>query len=203
MAGGSQMMLRPHARIQLARGRWLLASALILVTAVGFAQMVAQQGPDPIAFSTTGSIDNRMVLTGASAQHPSSMTAQVFDAVKYGWINGLGSGQYLSWTVNVDQGGLYDATLDVSTGAANQSFSLSVDGGTPASFTVASASWTRANAGKITLPTGVHTLKLTTAGPGSASVKGLELLPDVDAKAYSARVAAYKASTAHFAGPMS
>jgi len=74
-----------------------------------------------------------------------------------------------------------------------------VDGGAQASFTVASASWTRANAGKITLPKGVHTIELTTAGPGSASVKGLELLPAVDAASYAARVAAYKASTAHFA----
>ncbi len=150
-------------------------------------------------FSTTGSIDNRVVLTGASAQHPSSMTVQVFDVVKYGWITGLGSGQYLSWTVNVDQGGVYNATLMVDTGAANQSFGLSVDGGTPATFTVASGSWTRANAGTITLPTGVHTIKLTTTGPGSASVKGLELLPNADAAAYASRVAAFKASTARFA----
>jgi hypothetical protein len=177
----------------------LLASILLLGTASAFAQTVAQQGPNPVPFSTTGSIDNRMVLTAASAQHPSSMTVQVFDAVKYAWIMGLGSGQYLSWSVNVDQGGLYDATLMVDTGVANQSFSLSVDGGTQSSFTVASGSWTRANAGKITLPTGVHSITLTTAGPGSASVKGLELLPDVGASAYASRVAAYKASTAHFA----
>jgi hypothetical protein len=127
------------------------------------------------------------------------MTVQVFDAVKYAWITGLGSGQYLTWTVNVDQGGLYDATLMVSPGVANQSFGLAVDGGTPAAFTVASANWTRANAGTITLPTGVHTITLTTTGSGSASVKGLELLPAGDAAAYTSRVAAYKASTAHFA----
>ena len=176
-----------------------MASLLLLVTTSGFAQTVAQQGPNPVQFSTTGSIDNRVVLTGASAQHPSSMTVQVFDAVKYAWITGLGAGQYLTWSVNVDQGGLYDATLMVDSGVANQSFGLAVDGGTPESFTVASASWTRANAGKITLPTGVHTITLTTSGSGSASVKGLELLPDVDAAAYASRVTAYKASTAHFA----
>jgi hypothetical protein len=178
--------------------RWVLAGALLLAAIPGFAQTVAQQGPNPIPFSTTGSIDNRMVLTAASAQHPSSMTVQVYDVVKYAWIMGLGTGQYLTWSVNVDQGGLYDATLMVDTGVANQTFGLSVDGGAPASFTVASSSWTRANAGKITLPTGVHTITLTTAGPGSASVKGLELLPDVDAAAYATRVTAYKASTAHF-----
>jgi hypothetical protein len=190
----------PHVPVPRVRGRrWLLASSLLFAATSGFAQTVAQQGPNPVPFSTTGSIDNRVVLTGASAQHPSSMTVQVFDAVKYGWITGLGSGQYLTWTVNVDQGGLYDATLMVDTGVANQSFDLSVDGGTPESFTVASASWTRANAGQITLPAGVHTITLTTSGSGSASVKGLELLPDIDAAAYAARVTAYKASTAHFA----
>ena len=197
------MMMRmppgPPALVRPARGRrWLLGSTLLLATVSGVAQTVAQQGPNPVPFSTTGSIDNRMVLTGASAQHPGSTTVQVFDAAKYGWIAGLGSGQYLAWTVNVDQGGLYDATLMVDTGVANQIFGLSVDGGTPASFSVASGGWTRANAGAITLPTGVHTIKLTTAGPGSASVKGLELLPAVDAAAYGSRVAAYKASTAHF-----
>ena len=193
-------LMRPaFALMDLSRGRrWLLMSAALLATTSGLAQVVAQQGPNPVQFSTTGSIDNRVVLTGASAQHPSSMTVEVFDVVKYGWITGLGSGQYLTWTVNVDQGGLYDATLMVDTGVANQSFGLSVDGGTPSSFTVASASWTRAAAGQVTLPTGVHTITLTTAGPGSASVKGLELLPDVDAAAYASRVAAYKASTSHF-----
>jgi len=189
----------PHARNRPVLGRcWLLAGAALLAAVSGFAQTVAQQGPNPVPFSTTGSIDNRVVLTGTSAQHPSSMTVQVFDVVKNAWITGLGSGQYLTWTVNVDQGGLYDATLMVSTGVANQPFGLSVDGGTPSSFTVVGASWTRANAGQITLPTGVHTITLTTSGPGSASVKGLELLPDVDAAGYASRVSAYKASTAHF-----
>jgi hypothetical protein len=180
-------------------GRWLLAGLLFGASTLGFAQTVAQQGPNPVPFVTTGTIDNRVVLTGASAQHPSSMTVQAFDVVKYGWITGLGSGQYLAWTVNVDQAGSYDATLMVDTGVASQSFGLSVDGGTPASFTVSGSNWTRANAGTITLPAGIHTIKLTTAGPGSASVKGLELLPDVDATAYAARVTAYKTSTAHFA----
>jgi hypothetical protein len=127
------------------------------------------------------------------------MTVQLFDVVKYAWIAGLGSGQYLNWTVSVDQGGLYDATLMVATGVANQTFSLSVDGGTATSFTVAGGAWTRANAGTLTLPTGVHAIRLTTTGPGSASVKGLELLPAVAASAYGARVSAFKASTARFA----
>jgi hypothetical protein len=179
--------------------RWLAAGTLLLVAATGFAQTVAQQGPNPIPFATTGSIDNRVVLTGASAQHPSSMTVDAIDPVKYAWISGLGSGQYLAWTVNVDQGGFYDATLMVDAGVANQSFGLAVDNGTATPFTVASGSWTRANAGTITLPAGVHTITLTTAGPGSASVKGLELLPAAGAAAYAARVGAYKAGTAHFA----
>ena len=176
-----------------------MAATLVLLAGPGFAQTVAQQGPNPVPFSTTGSIDNRMVLTGASAQHPNSMTVQVFDAAKYGWISGFGAGQYLNWTVNVDQGGVYDAMLMVETGVANQSFGLSVDGGTPTACSVASGSWSRANAGAITLPAGVHSINLTTAGSGSASVKALELLPDVAATAYASRVSAYKASTAHFA----
>ena len=92
------MMMRmppgPPALVRPARGRrWLLGSTLLLATVSGVAQTVAQQGPNPVQFSTTGSIDNRVVLTGASAQHPSSMTVEVFDVVKYGWITGLGSGQ--------------------------------------------------------------------------------------------------------------
>lgn len=194
MLHGSLVLLR-----QICGGSLLLASVLLPGIASASAQTVAQQGPNPVPFSTTGSIDNRMVLTGASAQHPGSMTVQVLDAAKYAWIMGLGSEQYLSWTVNVDQGGLYDATLMVATGVAKQSFRLSVDGGSGSSFTVANSAWTRANAGKISLPTGVHTIRLTTAGAGSASVKGLEFMPDAGATAYASRVASYKGSTAHFA----
>ena len=188
------------ARIRSARRHgWLVASVLLPVAAPSLAQTVPQQGPNPVPFATTGTIDNRVVLTGASAQHPGSMAVQVYDAAKYAWITGLGAGQNLSWTVNVDQGGAYNAMLMVNTGVASQNFALSVDGGTPTSFTVGGGSWTRANAGTITLPTGVHTLNLTTAGPGAANVKALELLPAAAATAYTSRVAAYKVSTTHFA----
>lgn len=170
-----------------------------LVSANASAQtVIAQQGANPIVVNQTRVTDNLQVLMAAAAERPNTTSVLNYGAPKHFWVTGLNSAsQYLRWTLQVPQASTYKVAALMQSPAANQSYTLQVDDGTPKAFTVAAAGWRKVDAGTVFLPAGTHTLTFARgANPaGSASVKSLELLRDSEAVAYNSRVAAFRAAT--------
>lgn len=175
----------------------ILFSTLIL-SATATAAVVPQTGENPIVIDNLATTDNITYLMGAAGARPDTTSVQSFGQPKHAWLKSIDSSEYVEWTVQNNVSEDYHVTTLLNS-SSNQSFNLEVVGHGTLTFTKTEGGWERLEAGVISIPAGIQTLRLTrTTNNGDINLKSLELIKNADRSAYLTRVNSFKSDASNF-----